>query len=164
MSRVFVVEPYKMLQQAFVVALSDEHQVQAAEKIPEPSTEADVVIFDAAALRERGLLTVREIQACKIPVIWVDEGPAAGSPLPNAIPLSAPFTRDELRAAVAKCLELPRPEQRSKPPSEGRPDPALAGKTSRAEPESTQEFIELVDVFEETPQGKTDDAKARNRR
>ena len=168
MSRVFVVEPHKMLQQAFVVALFPEHEVQASEKFPAPSTETDVVIIDAAALRERGLLTAREmgeIQAWKFPLVWIDDGRVSESgTIPDATLLRLPLSREALRAAVAQSLGTPAAPRPSGAPEIGLQGASGDGKAEphQPKPASAKEVIELVDVFEETPDRV--DTKTRNKR
>jgi hypothetical protein len=162
MSRIVVVEPHKMLQQAFVAALFPEHQVSVSETIPDATADADIVIVDAAAMRRRGRLSareVKEVQAWKVPLIWIDDEAASnGAPVASAIRLSAPVARDDLRAAAAQCVReifapLPAPAAKA-----SRSVARLAEKTDPIESEppnaapSDKKFIELVDVIEETPE------------
>ena len=164
MSRILVVQPTKMLQQAFVVALFPEHHVQVLEKIPEadPAAVADLVIIDAAALRERNLLPAHEVRAAqswRLPVVWVGAealGDLAVSK--NLVRLSAPVKRDELRKAVDESLRAPFAEQASTARAAKRSGSAAATKKKTTESkrhsiaaEQDREFIELVDVIEEIP-------------
>lgn len=87
MSKILVIQPHKMLRHAFVVALSFDYQVKVVESVPEPSAmkEIDLVIVDAAALRERDLLSARELRAVqgwKLPTLWIDR--SEDSPAPSS--------------------------------------------------------------------------------
>ncbi|MGH7855543.1 MAG: hypothetical protein ACREP3_19000 [Candidatus Binatia bacterium] len=173
MSRILVVQPHRMLQQAFVVALFPEHQVQVLAEIPEVSADADVVIIDAAAMRERDLLTARElrrVQSWNVPIVWVDdEVVAKGSAESNSARLTAPIKRDDLRTAVAECLRsLSAPQPTKAPKAIRSVVPVAKTKHIESKPESVasgsdREFIELVDVFEETPERDDGGAEARNK-
>ena len=164
MGRILVVQPVKMLQQAFVIALFPEHHVRVLEKIPEaePGAETDLVIIDAAALRERSSLPaqdVRAVQSWRIPVLWIGAEAVSGlAASKNLAQLSAPVKRDELRSAVTEGLRPPadhglaqRPEKQSgsigaakKKTSEPKLDSALG--------DHNREIIELVDVIDEVPE------------
>lgn len=164
MGRILVVQPVKMLQQAFVIALFPEHHVRVLEKIPEaePAAETDLVIIDAAALRERSSLPaqdVRAVQSWRIPVLWIGAEAVSGlAASKNLAQLSAPVKRDELRSAVTEGLRAPadhglaqRPEKQSgsivaakKKTSEPKLDSALG--------DHDREIIELVDVIDEVPE------------
>ncbi len=63
MSKILVIEPYKILRHAFCVALSNDHQVDIVTTIPEAATlsDASLVIVDGAALRERNLLAAQNV-------------------------------------------------------------------------------------------------------
>jgi hypothetical protein len=78
MSRILVVQPHKMLQHAFSVALFPEHQVKIMERIPDAAAlkDVDLVIVDALALRQRDSLAqqeLSEVQNWKTPTIWIDK-------------------------------------------------------------------------------------------
>jgi hypothetical protein len=77
MSRILVIQPHKMLQHAFSIALFPEHQVEVAETMPDAAAlkDVDLVIVDAAALRERDAMAageLRDVQNWKTPTIWID--------------------------------------------------------------------------------------------
>jgi hypothetical protein len=158
MSRILVVEPHKMLQQAFVEALFPEHQVQVSEVIPDTTRDVDIAVIDGAGVRRRELLSAHELEkvhAWKVPLIWIDNEPVAnGAPVANAIRLSTPIARDELRAAVAQCVrETPAAQPGAAPKAARAPARATAKiKSADSEPQSAapKEIIELVDVFDET--------------
>ena len=164
MSRILVVQPSKMLQQAFVVALFPEHHVHVSEKIPDAglAAESDLVIIDAAALRERDLLPAHEVRAAqswRIPVVWIGVeslGDLAASR--NLARLSAPVKRDELRTAVAEGLRAPSAAQVSPERAAKRSGSVVAAKKKTTEPkqdhlasDNDKKIIELVDVIDETP-------------
>lgn len=173
MSRILVVEPHRMLQQALVVALFPEHQGQVFVRIPEGEVlaAADLLIIDAAALKALGALPAREVravQSCHVPVVWIDaETPPDTAAFTKVVRLVPPLKRDDLRAAAVECLRLSSVPQPSAAPKLARAVPA---KTKVIEPkpksvasDNDKEFIELVDVFEETPERADTRAEARDK-
>lgn len=162
MSRILLVEPIKMLQYAFAVALFPEHPVQVLDKIPEAETmaEVDLVIIDAGALRERDLMPAREVWAAQnwqAPVLWVDVG-ASDFLSKNSTRLSVPLKREELRTAVAENLRRFSRSEASAERSANRSGATVAAKPKIAQPsgdrvvaKQDKPLIELVDVIEETP-------------
>jgi hypothetical protein len=167
MNRIVVVQPHRMLQQAFAVALLPEHEVRVVENIPaaEALAAADLLIIDAAALRHGDTLWTHEvsaIQSCHVPVVWIDAEPPPVA-FAKMVRLTPPLKRDELRSAAAEGLRL----AASLPaaiPKQGR---TVAAKTKGIEPkpenarsENAKPIIELVDVFEETPRSDESNADA----
>jgi hypothetical protein len=161
-----------MLQQALVVALFTEHEVQVFDKIPaaEVLATAELLIIDAAALRSGDAWSareVREVQSCRVPIVWIDaETPPDTAAFTNLVRLAPPLKRDVLRAAAAECLRLTgaRSSAASKPARTGAgKTKAIEPKSQSAAPENVREFIELVDVFEETPKRDEINAEARNK-
>ena len=157
MSRILVVQPHRMLQQAIVVALFPEHQVRLMEQIPEAVADADLVIIDAAALRERNSLTGREIRVLEnwnVPIVWIDaEAPREPDQGARLQLLTPPLKRDALRTVVADGLRL-LPAQ--EPSADRAANRSAGANTRQAEPKpdglaagGNKEIIELVDVFEE---------------
>jgi hypothetical protein len=158
MSSIVIIEPYKMLQQALVLALPVGHRVRVMETLPQAAALAGVnaVIVDAAALSEKGTPAARglnAIEAWQIPTLWIE---ADGTPGPPArqglVILRKPVRRDELQKAVAECLGLTgvdKPGAATAPAkftqTRKASRPQGAAKAS-AEPA----IIELVDVVEET--------------
>ena len=59
MSKIFIVQPHKMLRHAFAVALSPDHEVEISKTMPASADlqGSDLAIVDAASLRERNSLT-----------------------------------------------------------------------------------------------------------
>lgn len=163
MSRIFVVQPHRMLQQAVIVALFPEHQVRVSDKIPEaePSPYADLVIIDAGALRDRGCLSagdIRALQSWQIPIVWIgSEAFGDSAPPKNRLQITAPLKRDELRAAVTECLRSSLVEQAAPGPARKPAEVLLVRKKTagrkpdRAVAVNRQEIIELVEVIEEVP-------------
>ena len=108
MSKILLVEPYKMLQHAFVAALFPEHEVKIVENLPAAESfaeDADLVIIDAAGLRRRNGGGADEIRTpWHLPIIWIDNEPPTRAGSPTIALLTAPLTREELRAAVVGLL------------------------------------------------------------
>ena len=160
MSKILIIEPYKILRHAFSVALSNDHQVDMVTTIPEAATlsDAGLVIVDGAALRERNLLTaqnVRAMQNWKFPVIWIDAD--AETPVPGGdrlLRLQWPIDQDALKKAVAECLgrvkgsNQPASETKSRAGSASSKRKPGELKSSRSAGHGEKEFIELVDVVE----------------
>ena len=172
MSRVLVVQPHRMLQQALVVALFPDHEVQVFDKTPaaEVLAAAELLIIDAAGLRGGDAWSTRDvhaIQSCRVPVVWIDaETPPDTAAFTNLVRLAPPLKRDELRAAAAECLRLTgaRPSAAPKPArTVAEKTKAIEPKPQSAAPDKAKEFIELVDVFEETPKRDEINAEARNK-
>jgi hypothetical protein len=172
MSRILVVQPHRMLQQALVVALLPDHEVQVFDKIPavEVLAAAELLIIDAAALWGGDAWStrdVRAIQSCRVPLVWIDaQTPPDTAAFTNLVRLAPPLKRDELRAAAAECLRLTgaRPSAASKPArTVAAKTKAIEPKSQTAAPDKAKEFIELVDVFEETPKRDEINAEARNK-
>jgi hypothetical protein len=161
MSRILVVQPHKMLQHAFSVALFPEHQVKVVERIPDAAAlkDVDLVIVDALALRQRDSLAqqeLSEIQNWKTPTIWIDKD--ADSQVPTRaklVLLQAPSGKELLVRAMAECLGAPGTEKQAVNPI--RSDAAgPASTTGTAKPQGAtasskteESFIELVEVVEE---------------
>jgi hypothetical protein len=142
MSKVLVIEPYRILQQAVAIALYPEHDVQLMDIISESldPKDFDAAIVDAASLREKSGLSAQELQTVygwKLPMIWIDGEVSGADPRPNkTVILKQPISRKALMAALAECLgETARGKS--------------TGPTARIEPEK---FIELTDVVEEGPE------------
>jgi hypothetical protein len=161
MSRILVIQPHKMLQHAFSVALFPEHQVQVMEKIPDDAAlkDVDLVIVDAAALRQQELLAARElraVQSWKTPTIWLDRDPDSQAPTREKLVwVQAPSGKDTLQRAMAECLGAPEAgkEAVKASSSPGASPPSTTGITKQqgAIPATNAEenFIELVEVVEE---------------
>jgi hypothetical protein len=146
MSKILVVQPYKMLQHALVIALFPEHQVKIVEKLPTDwaAEGADLAIIDAVALRGKTSTTANELRALengRLPILWIDTETNAGDAPSKLARLTPPLTKEELRTAVAELL---RPEA---PPTEA--SGAKAAMAGGDKVGGEKNIIELVDVFDE---------------
>ena len=118
MSKILVVEPHRMLQQAIALALFPEHEVKIVSAIPESSAlkDFDAVIFDLKSLGESAggaEAAVRAVQSWKVPTVWVQG--SSHEPTPqreNLIPIIAPIEKDVLLSALAECLGIISKEKR----------------------------------------------------
>jgi len=161
MSRILVVQPSKMLQQALAFALASEHQIRVADKIPEADAtpEADLAIVDAAALAEREPAALRKfdvIRRWQIPVVWLgSELSALDEAAGKFVRLTPPLDRESLKRALADILGAPTHGARREP------EPAPAADLKQTKPramdkgpgagENNKEVIDLLEVFEEQP-------------
>ncbi|HEY5542306.1 MAG TPA: hypothetical protein VIM04_03490 [Candidatus Binatia bacterium] len=152
MSRILVVQPSKMLQQALAVVLASEHHVRVTGKLPESQTapEADLAIVDAAALRDGDAAAMRGLDAIRswrIPIVWIGaEAPPAESAPSKFVQLTPPLERESLKKALADCLGSP-----SSPQSPRIPNAPAAPASKESVAADDQDVIELVEVVEEQP-------------
>jgi hypothetical protein len=160
MSKILLVEPYKMLQHAFVAALFPEHEVKILENPPAAESfaaGADLVIVDAAALRTRKTLPADEVRRpWQLPTIWIDNEPPTRAGSSTIARLTLPLTREDLRAAVAGLLRaVVEPAANPAAGQAHSPEPRKQGaaKAKHAEPTDGKNIIELVEVFEENEEG-----------
>ena len=167
MSKILVVQPYKMLQHAIVVALFPDHQVQVLEKIPamDPSAQADAVIIDAGALREIGLAgdELRGVQNWRIPVVLIGAEASGKRATKNCVQLAAPIKKDELRAALMESLRSSVVATAGAGPGPTRVEKkAAAPKPASIAAASGKEVIELVEVIEDLPEDGGNEVEAGN--
>lgn len=173
MSRILVVEPQKILQQAIVLFLFPDHEVEVNEKVSENETwkDFDLAIVDVAALREVNMVGAqwsRTVEGWKIPTIWIDD--AAGSQAPTGkqlVVLGRPMQRDALQAAMAKCLGTSLKQNGTTSISATDRTALLeitAEESSAADAVQVtgSPVIELVDVVEEEPGRKKNRRQQRN--
>jgi len=169
MGKILVIQPHRMLQQALVLALFPDHEVEIAESIPGPSgvKDFDAVIVDAASLGETSGTAAegfRAVQSWKVPTIWVEGARAAPTPRrEKLVCIQRPLDKNALQSALAECLGLasgakrnatatpPREESRSAE----RARPKAQGTAVASESDEAR-VIELVDVVEESPARKTE--------
>ena len=156
MSKVLLIEPDKMLRQAFMVALFPEFQIQIVEAIPEAAPkDFDAMIVDAAALREQGksARVIRAVTGWHLPIIWIDgDQPGPASDPAQWIRLKSPVAKEVLRRALAQCLSAT-----AAPKSTVSAEPAKTPLGKKTRPKKAvdiaasenRNFIELVDVVEE---------------
>ena len=174
MSRILVVQPSKMLQQAFAVVLASEHHVRVIGKLPESpaAPEADLAIVDAAALRDGGAAAVPGLDAIRswrIPIVWIGpEAPPAGLAPSKFVHLTPPLERESLKKALVDCLGSPTSPLSAQSPGISNAPAAPASKEIEPQRNAVaaddQDVIELVEVVEEQPaRDRLDTGMARKR-
>jgi DNA-binding NtrC family response regulator len=165
MGKILVIQPHRMLQQALVLALFPDHEVQAIESLPESSAvkDFDAVIVDAGSLVESGGAAaqgIRAVQSWTVPTVWVEGVQSAQPPKRDKlVAVRRPITRDALQSAVAECLELASTSKRNGPVTAQSQEDRMAGKAKAkeqmtggiSEPAEAR-VIELVDVVEAGPE------------
>jgi hypothetical protein len=165
MSKILVVEPRKILQQAICLALCPDHEVQLdanlSEKKPITIKDYDLAIIDAAALRDPNVpntQNLRVLQEWKIPKIWIDEADRGQAPRGDKlVVLTKPIQKESLQAAVATCLGASlarRPNGSGRQPARetiGSGGTTVSDSGAAAGPV----IIDLVDVVEESPERKS---------
>jgi len=160
MSKILIIEPYKLLQYAFVGALCGEHELSINDKVSAPAIGADLALIDGAALREWKLLSVtdvREIEGWKMPVIWLDHDDQEAAPAPlRATRATLPLDKEALKQAllaVRSVGDAPNRPASAAPADNDKPPHTKRGarppKTGGSKGESPHNVIELVDVVEE---------------
>jgi hypothetical protein len=161
MSTILVIQPYKMLQQAFAAALPFEHKVRVMENLPESGAlkDFDAVIVDAAALMEKDLLSagaVRAIQTWKVSTLWIESERGPVAPRRDQLTsLRRPVQKDALQRALAECLAVTAGARPRDAAATGKP-PAKESKKAKARNAAAPappgpRIIELVEVVEEMP-------------
>ncbi|HTN71294.1 MAG TPA: hypothetical protein VMO00_09405 [Methylomirabilota bacterium] len=168
MSKILVVQPHRMLQQAIVLSLFPEHEVQVTEAVPEflAAKDFDAVIVDAASLQETtGLAsqTMRAVQNWQVPMIWIEGSDPSQTPKREKLVLmKRPIAREALQSSLAECLGTSRGSKRNGMLSAQAQEPRGSSKGAADEKKDLvssaaqdTEFIELVDVVEEGPGRKT---------
>jgi hypothetical protein len=158
MSKILVVEPYKILQRAIAVTFFPEHEVQITDQLPEMNASEqrsyDIVIVDAGALRERNTAgDLNRVQGWRIPTIWLEEKISTVVPTRDKlVVLRKPILKIDLVSALAQfqekrsmlSLASGNAEVVEKAPGEeGFADADLEPEQEKAR------VIELVDVVEE---------------
>src|ERR1051325_4940770 len=129
MSRVLLIEPHRVLQQALALSLFPEHDVRVEDSI------------DAGALRAAGKLTPdlqRALEAAKTPTLWIDDD-SAQPKRANLTVMAPPITSGSLQSAVADLLSG----------GSGKPQKSAAAARAEAPAEAGAELIDLVEVVEE---------------
>jgi len=164
MSRILVVEPSKMLQQALVFALASEHQIQVTDRLPrsDAAPEVDVAIVDRAAVRDEDAdkQELGAMREWRIPIVWLGaEWPAAGGSAPgNIVRVALPLDLESLKKALADVFAAQQAAQTGtlNSPTAAVFDPERS-KRKKTESSPTagenRETIELVEVIEEQPAG-----------
>src|SRR5512142_2680865 len=158
MSRILVIQPHKMLQQAILLSLFPRHEARIMAAIPNDAEleNVDAMIIDGASLRETQGFSeplVRSLQRWKIPTVWIESGDASAPTIgARMVVIKKPIVKEALQQALAECLGEAKPTARSTAIQQ--PDPASGASalaTGDSEPAAGGEVIELVDVVEETP-------------
>lgn len=158
MGKILLVEPQKILQQAISLSLFPEHDVKIESEIASAAgsfKNYDILIVDAAALRERNQLTpdvIRSIQGCKTPTLWLEEDAASQTPKREKfVVVKKPIEKEMFESALADLVSPGLSRERSSSvaprPSKGAPKK----KPAEASEQSSFQFIDLVDVVEEQP-------------
>jgi hypothetical protein len=171
MSKILVIEPRKILQQALRLALCPDHEVELdanlSDKEPAAVKDYDLAIIDAASLREANVSSaqvLRAVQAWKIPKIWIDDDERAQAPgLEKLVVLAKPIEKETLQSAVATCLGVSLPGKQNgtgRRPAKG--TTGFAGTTaSDSDTTAGPPIIDLVDVVEESPERKSQGRRQR---
>jgi hypothetical protein len=156
MSKILVVEPYKILQRAIAVSFFPEHQVQVIEQVSEMSVleqrSYDVVIIDAGALHEKNAAgdLNRRLQDWRIPIIWLEENMSRAAPVrENLVVLRKPIARNDLLAALARCQAKGSTIPPTDTHEKRRSKTASVDTEVKPDSEHRTAIIELVHVVEE---------------
>ena len=164
MSKILVVEPYRILQRAIVLSFFAEHQVEVAEQVPQMSVleerSYDVAIIDAVALREKNMAgdLNRRLRDWPIPIIWLEENISTAAPIRDKlVVLHKPIARNDLLAALARCQA----KGSTIPLTDGgeklRNETGSADTERKPASEHRTQIIDLVDVVEEEATGREQD-------
>jgi len=171
MSKILVVEPRKILQQAIRLALYPDHEVQLetnlSDKEPSAIKNFDLAIIDAAALRDvnaSGAQHLRAVQGWKIPKIWIDEAERVRAPgRDKLVVLTKPIQKETLQSAVATCLGASLPAKQNGTGRRSATGTTGSSGTPASDSSTTPgaTIIELVDVVEEPPERKSHNRQQR---
>ncbi len=158
MSKILVIEPHRILQQAIALALFPEHEVKIASAIPESSElkNFDAAIVDMGSLGEPdGAFAqgIRAVQSWKVPTVWVEGASAGQAPKrEKLVAINSPIEKEVLLSALAECLGTPLKAKRNdNAAGQSRTKQSQgAAATAAGEPG----VIDLVEVVEEGPGAK----------
>ncbi len=151
MSRILLIEPHRVLQQALALSLFPEHDVRVEASIDAAAVgglkEVDLLIIDTGALRTAGRFSPelqRALQAVNLPILWIDEEEKAPR-RDRAALIAPPIAAASLQSAVADLL--------SGTTRKAKNDSAQSPAGSADAPaEADSQPIELVEVVEESPE------------
>ena len=163
MSKILVVEPRRMLQQAIALVLIPEHEVRLSAAIPKAEDaviqDYDILIVDAVALTEQDSLSGKQVGLVEqwgMPTIWIKDKDMGCAPKHDRLfTVKSPIEKGAILSAVAECLKLPgvpadtdtvAPPRALKDHSRTRPENKESEAAGAGAP-----LIELVDVIEEEP-------------
>jgi hypothetical protein len=156
MSKILVVEPYRILQRAIAVSCFPEHQVEVTEKVPEKSAfeqqSYDIAIIDAGALREKNMAgdLNRRLEHWPIPIIWLEETISTVAPVRDKlVVLRKPIAKSDLLAALAGCHANGSTIPLTEPGEKLQNKTILADTEVKPNAEQAATIIDLVDVVEE---------------
>jgi hypothetical protein len=161
MSKILLVEPRNILRQALSLALFADHEVHLASGLPDRDAAGalgcDLVIIDAAALRETGHAKsdlVATVQGWKVPTLWIDDPEGnQGSARADLVVLARPIRKDALQQAIAECLQMVSIQANRAPSLGVKGEQAAKEETTTAMAQHSQ-VIELVDVVAEAPESR----------
>lgn len=166
MAKILLIEPYKVLQQAISLFLFPDHevQVQTDEVSKDSLADRELVIVDAAALREAGRLSpqlLSALEGARAKVFWLEE--AGGSSPVKAehwVVLKKPLQRETFQSALTRAFSPVGNQREDKGASEPsrRKDHTGGKPTEKKESgdsgQTSLEFIELTEVVEQQPSAK----------
>ena len=160
MGKVFLIEPLKVLRQAITLFLFPEHDVTGKGDIGASEVagfkDYDLLIVDAAALRERNSLTpdiIRAIQGCKTPTVWLEEDPSSHTvKREKLVIVKKPIEKEPFQLAVAALLSPPGHARERIGSLVAATSKGTAKKGSgETSEQSAFRFIDLVDVVDDKP-------------
>lgn len=163
MSKILLIEPYKILRQAIGLSLVPEHEVQVDEGLSPDRVgcfdDYDLVIVDAAALREKGRLTAEVgdgIQTSKAAVLWLEDDESSEAPKRDKlVKIRKPIEKGSFQAAVSDLLSSERVFEPKTAPgtaeatNPGKREKTTEKKSAEASDQTAFEFIDLVEVVQE---------------
>lgn len=156
MSKILIIQPHRMLQQAITLFLFPAHDAQVTESVPQSvlASDFDAVIVDAASLRETTGLdakTIEMIQNWRIPTVWIESRESTQTPKRDKLMVvKTPIEKEALETSLARCLKVPIAPRKNGTPiawdsAHKRKDDGAFAATENPQ------VIELVDVVEDTP-------------
>jgi hypothetical protein len=162
MSKILLIEPYKILRQAISLSLLPEHEVEVDEGLSSRHVgsldDYDLLIVDAAALREKGRLTTEvtgSIQACQAAILWLEDDESSEAPKRDKlVRIQKPIEKGAFQAALSDLLSS---GAASRPPTAPATQGPKAGtgkkttdkKSAEVSDQTAFEFIDLVEVVPE---------------
>src|SRR5919198_1905982 len=115
MSKILLIEPHRVLQQAITLFLFPAHEVEVQGNAKGSRVESldnyDLIVVAGAALREHGELSSefsRALQVSKTPVVWLEEDDGS-HPVKraNLVVVKKPIERELFQTAVSNLLSPP---------------------------------------------------------
>lgn len=163
MSKILLIEPYKILRQAISLSLLPEHEVQVDEGLSSDQIgsldDYDLLIIDAAALRETGRLTTEAtggLQACKTGVLWLEDDESSEVPKRDKlVRIRKPIEKGAFQSALSGLLSsegVSKPKTGPDTAEEAKPakhEKTIDKKSAEESDQTAFEFIDLVEVVQE---------------